>query len=202
MKHEPDAERSKTQRYVLSLVQDLDHIFWSSLEDLDLVLGIIHEEQIQSECGKSHLGLVITIWKKIKTHLWDLSRRSNFAPASKLDTLFTSRQTRRRNPLKSIWNTRFEKQVLDLHWAAYHLDPNNTATAISSDSERDALHRFLLIISWNQIPMIKNEKYVDSSTLSSGDYTNFKLVLQSGMTSRTRNCFGVKLLLLRPSKWY
>ena len=115
MEHESNAEKSRTQRYNLSLVQNLDHIFWSSLEDLDLVLGIIHEEQIQSECGKSHLGLVITIWKKIKTHLWDLSRRSNFAPASKLDTLFIPRQTREGNLFKSIWNTQFEKQVLDLH---------------------------------------------------------------------------------------
>lgn len=59
MEQKLDTKRSKTQRHVLGWVQDLDHIFWGDLEDLDLILGIIYDEQVLSEGGKSHLGLVV-----------------------------------------------------------------------------------------------------------------------------------------------
>ena len=68
-----DRDKAKTQKLILNLIHDLDHLFWDALEDFNLILGLNYEEQIQSERKKSHLGLVMTRWKKIESHLWDLS---------------------------------------------------------------------------------------------------------------------------------
>lgn len=48
------------QKFVFSLIHDLDHVFWNALEDLNLILGLIHEEQVQFEGGMSHFSLVVT----------------------------------------------------------------------------------------------------------------------------------------------
>jgi hypothetical protein len=114
--------------------QLLDHRFWNNLEDVKEVLQLIHEQQKMSESNRAHLGYVVTRWKKIADHLRQLIARTNYPHADRIRTIFTPRPNAK-GDLIHLWNDRFNKQVTDIHFAAYHLDPANQHIAATIDEE-------------------------------------------------------------------
>ena len=48
-----DEEKTKLQKAVIASL--LDHDFWQDLEELEIIIGYIHEQQLMSESGKSHI---------------------------------------------------------------------------------------------------------------------------------------------------
>ncbi len=113
--------------------------FWHDLEDVLVVLSLVREEQKQLESSKSNLGHVVHRWKRIKTHLRNLHPRYEHHNGN-VNDLFSPRINERGKQLKSWWNLRIEKQVLDIHWVAYHLDPVNHS--ISLGLEQTCVLRF------------------------------------------------------------
>lgn len=47
---------------------------------------------------------------------------------------------------RSLWETRFNKQVMDIHWAAYHLDPDHQPIAMTPISQANVLRYMLKIV--------------------------------------------------------
>lgn len=48
-----------------------------------------------------------------------------FTSDQKLDALFFNCINRVKNLCPSIWETQFNKQVIDIYWATYYLNPNH-----------------------------------------------------------------------------
>lgn len=139
-----DPEKEKNRKLVLQSIQD--HVFWNNLDDLRQVLGLLHEEQVKSESGKAHIGYVIVRWHKIEHHLRSLQHHATFTPGQKLDALFSDRTNRAGNLCSSIWGIRFNKQVMDIHWAAYHLDPDHQPIAMTPTTQANVLRYMLKTI--------------------------------------------------------
>lgn len=98
---------------------------------MKVILSVIHEQQVISESGKSHLGLVAQRWKIIEEHLRGLKNRAKYAHTDALQAIFTPRINDKGQRLKSIFKAQLDKQVVDIHYIAYHLNPANTAIAVT-----------------------------------------------------------------------
>ena len=48
-----------------------------------------------------------------------------------IETIFQSRIHKKDRQYKSAWKTQYEKQVIDIYFVAYHLDPNNCHVSCS-----------------------------------------------------------------------
>ena len=117
-----DEEKTKLQKAVIASL--LDHDFWQDLEELEIIIGYIHEQQLMSESGKSHIGHIASRWKGIKDYLQSLLSRPGFRASQHLHQIFAPRVHRSGKPRLSVWDERLKKQVMDIHWAAYYLDPS------------------------------------------------------------------------------
>lgn len=102
----------------------LDYRFWNNLEDVKKVLQSIHEQQKMSESNRAHLGYVVSRWKRIELHLRGSLSRINYSYADKIRAIFIS-DVNAKGYSTHLWNDRFNKQVTDIHLAAYYLDPAN-----------------------------------------------------------------------------
>lgn len=89
------------------------------------------------------MGYVIARWHMIEHHLRPLQNRATFGPSRKHDALFSNHINRPSNLCRSLWETRFNKQVMDIHWAAYHLDPDHQPIAMTPISQANIL-RYML----------------------------------------------------------
>ena len=94
---------------------------------------LISEQQKMSEATKAHIGRVVPRWQAIEAHIRGLIRRPGYAPGPALTELFRPRFENGKH-LKSLWQVRTEAQVLDIHWAAYHLDPANHMVALDENT--------------------------------------------------------------------
>lgn len=118
-----------------------DRNFWHDLEDLIEILKPLHDCQVMSESGDAHLGYVVKRWKTIELHLQSLRNRVGFQRSHEVDNIFLPRQTTSGRQVKPVWNMQYDKQVIDIHVMAYHLDPNNIHDAIRTDL--NVINRFL-----------------------------------------------------------
>lgn len=57
--------------------------------------------------------------------------------------MFSNRINRAGNHCSSLWEMRFNKQVMDIHWAAYHLDPDHQPIAMTPATQANVL-RYML----------------------------------------------------------
>ena len=189
-----DPEKEKNRKIVLQSIQD--HVFWNNLDDLRQVLGLLHEEQVKSESGKAHIGYVIIRWHKIEHHLRSLQHRVTFTPGQKLDALFSNRINRAGNPCSSIWETRFNKQVMDIHWAAYHLDPAHQPIAMTQATQANVLRYMLKTVIGNA----ENVSYVLAFSRLNNKMNRLILPMRYGPKRKNLFCFGRWPLLLLLSK--
>lgn len=118
-----DSEKVSNHRKVLKNIAD--RRLWDDIEELLEIWRKIHECQIMTESSNAHLGLVVQRWYDIENHLKTLRNRPGFARTAEIDTIFQSRINKNGCQYPSVWKTQFQKQVIDIHFVAYHLDPNN-----------------------------------------------------------------------------
>ena len=138
---EPNEERKQGQTAVIESINK--HAFWADLEDLREIIAPIYNEQVMSEDNRAHLGYVLQRWKRIKNHLQTLQHRTGFTRSDEIAEIFADRyDSRTGNPVPSVWDTQFKKQVLDIHLVAFHLDPANHNIECSADEIR-IIHQFL-----------------------------------------------------------
>lgn len=64
-------------------------------------------------------------WHDIENHLRSLKNRPGFARATEIESIFQLCVDKKGQQYKSVWKTQYEKQVIDIHFVAYYLDPNN-----------------------------------------------------------------------------
>ena len=106
-----------------------DHRFWDDIEHLVKILKKLHECQVMSESNHTHLGLIVQRWNDIENHLRSIENRPEFAWSTEIGNIFQPRIDKKGRKYKSLWKTQYEKQVIDIHFVAYHLDPNNCHVA-------------------------------------------------------------------------
>lgn len=106
-----------------------DHRLWDDIEDLLEILKKLHKCQVMSESSHAHLGLVVQRWHDIENHLRSLKNRPGFARSTEIESIFQPRIDKKGRQNKSVWKTQYEKQVIDIHFVAYHLDPNKCHVA-------------------------------------------------------------------------
>lgn len=97
-----NSDKKKQLKAVVSIVQHINRIFWSGLEELEEIFSIIHNQQILSEANKANFGQVVLQWLKIETHLQSLQQQIGFGGISKINAIFSPRQTPNGNSRKSI----------------------------------------------------------------------------------------------------
>jgi hypothetical protein len=107
--------------------------FWNPLEDLLALLQPIHEKQKMSESGRASISYVFDRWLGITSHLIDVTKSHNrFAESIRKFRCDTAIQKGRngspdhpRQDGKSLEQLRLDRQLTDLHVAAYFLVPEN-----------------------------------------------------------------------------
>lgn len=137
-------ERGLNQQAVINAV--MTHQSWNDLSDVLLVMEVIHEQQKMSESGKAHLGYVIKRWKTIETHLRSFRTRAGFSAIEAVGNIFLdgATHTKTGRPRPAVFQSRFEKQILDIHWVAYHLDPRSHQEGLQGE-ELVKVKRFLFL---------------------------------------------------------
>ncbi|PWW72665.1 hypothetical protein C7212DRAFT_226245, partial [Tuber magnatum] len=85
----------------------------------------IHEHQIFSESGNSHLGKIVNCWLEVKRHLNTISQQAPQPTTYQLIELF---------------NKRMKCQVRPLDWAAHFLNPLNIHSPTTIEQQSAAFH--------------------------------------------------------------
>lgn len=106
----------------------LNRTFWADLEDMREIISVIYEAQKKSESDKSHLGYVAARWLEIRDHLIGIARRQ---PGAEV--------------LLPIFEKRMNRQVRDIHWAAYYLNPINVG-APTTIARQNAVLRYFTVV--------------------------------------------------------
>lgn len=107
-------------------------------------MEVIHEKQKMSESGKAYLGYVIIRWKIIETYLRSFRTQAGFPAAEAIADIFLNVATHTSTgcPCPAVFQSRFEKQILDIHWVAYHLAPQKHQEGLQGE-ELVKVNRFL-----------------------------------------------------------
>ncbi len=112
-----DQGRKKYAKQVLPVLCDPG--FWKNCDTVHRVLAPIHEVQYLSEADNYALHKVITTWIKIRVHLIQMSKEHGIEQAVLP------------NLVKTVWQTRYEKQTQKTHLQAALLVPaSHNATII------------------------------------------------------------------------
>lgn len=103
----------------------MTHQSWNDLSNVLLLIEVIHEQQKMSESGKAHLGYAIKRWKTIETNLRSFRTRPGFSAVEVIVDIFLdgATYTRTGRPCPAVFQSRFEKQILNIYWVVYHLNP-------------------------------------------------------------------------------
>ena len=138
---ENDKHRKAQQKTVETILLDRKS-FWLDLDDTIDALGLIHEAHKRSGAEGASVAHVCNRWKKIKGHLDGLNNKDLWKP--RLKGLFTNRPHPKEpsTQLPPIWNVCFERQVVDIHVFAYHMEPVYKPRAMPDDDE-NACSRFI-----------------------------------------------------------
>jgi hypothetical protein len=97
--------------------------FWGLLDELIDLLGPIDEAIRMSESGKSNLSKVVERWLDIRSQL------------SKVSSRYMQFKVEVTHFLANIMPYRQQKQLTDLHWAAFILDPTHSDHPLDGEQE-------------------------------------------------------------------
>ena len=111
----------------------MNHVFWNDIENVKKMFLLIFEQQKMFEITKIHIERVISRWQIIETHIRDFIRRFEYAFESILTKLFKSRFENDKH-LKSLWQIRTKIQILNIHWAVYHLNSINHMIVLNENT--------------------------------------------------------------------
>ncbi len=67
------------------------------------ILKPLHDCQVMSESGDSHLGYVVQRWKTIELHLRALHHRAGFDRSQEVGNIFLPRDDKSGRKMKSVW---------------------------------------------------------------------------------------------------
>jgi hypothetical protein len=93
----------------------LDHSFWTNLSSLEQILRPIHEAQKMSESNKSTLSKVVPRWMKLEAELQQLGKQYPLLVGGVTQA-------------GGVFRERSKKQITDVHYAAWLLDPISLLT--------------------------------------------------------------------------
>jgi hypothetical protein len=93
---------------IKSILRSMD--FWDDLSEILVLLKPIHEHIKASEAVASHAGCVLERWFGIMRHLESFQK--SWTVGNDISSYMASR-----------FHDRMRRQVQDLHWAAYYLNP-------------------------------------------------------------------------------
>ena len=137
------------------------------------ILRPLHDCQVMSELGDTHLGYIVKRWKTIKLHLRSLCHYVGFQRSREVENIFLPRHNQSGRPVKSVWDMQYGKQVIDVHDMAYHLDQNNIHDIVGTDL--NTINRFLA----QHIPTSLDTESLEIRK----QFHNFKLQLHSFVSS-------------------
>lgn len=138
----------------------MTHQFWNDLSDILLVMEVIHEKQKMSESGKAYLGYVIKRWKIIETYLRSFRTQAGFPAAEAIADIFLNVATHASTgcPCPAVFQSRFEKQILDIHWVAYHLAPQKHQEGLQGEELVKVQHNLYLPVGITFFMMFCNSR--------------------------------------------
>ena len=124
-------EKKIKQRRVFANL--LNHDFWNVFDDTKQILNFLFEIQKMFEINNTHFDHVMSRWRKIEIYFRNFSNKFNFVSTINLKILFEFRIDKHDNSKKNIWQTRFDIQILNIHWIAYYLNFVNYEIDMSTD---------------------------------------------------------------------
>jgi hypothetical protein len=103
-----------------------DPTFWSNLDQLKDVLEPLDNQVRMAESTNAHIGTVLKRWKTVeellKTQVNHLPELENF--------------------ITTHFHPRFKRQVLDIHWVAYYLLPDNVNLPMDAEGVQGIIRFF------------------------------------------------------------
>jgi hypothetical protein len=116
----------------------LQHSFWAAITELLELLEPIHTAQKMSEDNKATIGYVYSRWIAVEAHLQKFANSNRFIAADIKSYLETtpSDNIQLTGIDKKNWTRRRNKQLLDIHTAAYFLQPSNCQAPMTDSNLR------------------------------------------------------------------
>jgi hypothetical protein len=112
----------------------LDIFYWNNVKKLLQILEWLYEAQIMNEFSKNNLSYIYSRWEKIEAYLIFQNEFTDFL---------------------SIYAERFEKQISEIHFMVFHLNPANQAAPYKNTGK---LNKFIIFLKNHQDP----EKYIQT----------------------------------------